>query len=138
MAVPASVAGNRLTSISRTKRYPLSTSAEILGIDLKTLRKTVRAHHMTPETDSNDGRVRLLTGEQVLELAKDVSEPQPNLVLSQAIEVVRAREEALAEREAHLSQREKALDERIDRMLQLFDKLASTLTARIEQQEARQ
>src|SRR6516225_5199784 len=75
-----------LTELSQAQpdtTYPLKRATEILDVDLKTLRKGMRHLEINPARDTADGRVRLLTRDQILELAQYLAPRHKHLTASE-------------------------------------------------------
>ena len=149
MGKPSTTLGASAAPASPAGTYSISDTAEELKVDVKTVRNKIKALHLPTMPDPADRRARLLTHEQVLMLARhltqnrnhrtgiiemraDIAQRSPDYTFAQALDIVRAKEEELAMREARLTEQEQKLDARLDLFVKAFDKLTASIDSRLK------
>src|SRR5262249_34206909 len=105
----------------------------------------------SPIPDPDDGRIRLLTAEQVEEIRdyllqgrerlsfEGPSEPSTGVgrsLESLVLEGIRAKEKEMAQREAHISRREKTLDATLNKLETLVNAIVHQLRPELQQRLA--
>ena len=111
--------------------YTLTETADLLSMDMKTLRTKLRLFGITPERGGTDARQRLLTREQIDSLVQRLSHLENETSIGARLARATAGSEERRTMEMESSRQE--LAESIVQLREVVEKLNSALVPRLDQ-----